>query len=333
MIPEFAEREDKFKSYLHSEIKNFLYDELAEEFCVSNGMDFLVGVPLPFTATDLVNSQSKGLQLTSLADNMVMCIGADTHFKYAEYYERFLKKFFDEALMSVLVGKAIEELKKEHFRRSMIYSRAALMLDSQFPDSLFTYACACREWYLSLEGDDYQELVALLKSDANEYFEYTVEADPTYAAAWYYMGYAYLNQAQYTKAGIAWNKFLALASGREKDREAVEEIRERVAALKDPIRIEEGINQLLMGRVREALAILEPYVDTDFAEWWPLHYYLGCAYRELGHLPEAIEGFRRVIALAPSHYESNLALSELYKEAGDMDMAEKYARKAELLKG
>ena len=330
MIPEFAEREDKLKEKLLPEIKQFLYDELSEQFCMDHGMDFLVGIPLPFTPSDLVTSQSKGLQLTSLADNMVKCLGADTHFKYAEYYERFLKKFFDEALQSVVIGKAVEELKKERFHRAMLYARAALMLKADERDALFTYACACREWYLSLEGDDDEELVTVLKSDANEYFEYTAEVDPSYAPAWYYLGYAYLNQAQYTKAGVAWNKFLALNG--DKNDEAVKEIRERVQALQDPIKIEGGINKLLMGRVQEALGILEPYVFTDFAQWWPLHYYLGCAYRELGLVTEAIEGFRKVIELAPSHYESNLALSELYGELGDAEMSEKYARKAELVK-
>ncbi len=330
MIPEFSEREDKLKDKLLPEIKHFLYDELSEQFCTDNGMEFLIGVPLPFTPTDLVNSQEKGLQLISIADNMVMCIGADTHFKYAEYYERFLKKFFDEGLQSVLVGKAVEELRKERFHKAMIYARAAMMLYGTERDAVFCYACACREWYLSLEGDDDQDLVAILKSDANEYFEYTADIDPSYAPTWYYLGYAYLNQGQYTKAGIAWNKFLALNG--EKDDEASKEIRERVAALQDPIKIEGGINKLLAGRAEEALQILEPYVDTDFADWWPLHYYLGCAYRLLGFPAEALEGFRRVIQLAPSHYESNLALSELYRELGDDAMAEKYARKAELVK-
>lgn len=109
------------------------------------------------------------------------------------------------------------------------------------------------------------------------------------------------------------------------------EISERLSELEDPVKIEKAINLLSEGRIEEGLRILEPYVESEYADWWPLHYNLAYAYRELGFINEAIEGFKRVLALSPSHCDSMVALSELYAEMGDAGNAEKYHNKSKLL--
>ena len=78
--------------------------------------------------------------------------------------------------------------------------------------------------------------------------------------------------------------------------------------------------------------ILERYLGTDYYSWWPMHYYLASAYRELGFFEESIEGFRRVLVLQPSHEESCECLAELYMAEGDADNAEKYRKKAEIIR-
>lgn len=332
MIPVFSQREDRLSQYLSQELKTYLYDQLSPEYCQRSGMPFLNNIPLPFTPADYVKFQNGAdITLADLADNIIVTMGADTQFKYGARYKRLLAKLFDEKLFGAVISRATEQLNKGNFHKACIYARAALLLENDDVNAMYLYACCCREWYLSLEGEEEAiDQVAVLKEEANSYFEYCTEADAAFAPAWYYLGYAYLNQALYAKAQLAWNRFVAL-KGAETD-EAVEEINERLLALKEPVVIESGINNIIAGRIEEGLQILEPYTRTEFAKWWPLHFYLACGYRQMGYIPEAIEGFQNVIALAPSNYESNLALAELYAQSGEADLAEKYSRKAELVR-
>jgi tetratricopeptide (TPR) repeat protein len=209
----------------------------------------------------------------------------------------------------------------------VIYFRAAMLLDPEDKMAVFGYACACRQWYLSLEGDDEQELVAILKSEAKEYFEWTTELYPDFAGAWYYLGFAWLNEGQYTRAQLIWKRFIALSES-EKDSAEYKEIEERLEELKEPVNIERGVNELYAGRFEAGLKILEPYTQTKYNSWWPLHFYLAGAYLELGYTDEAIEGYRKVLELSPSNADAMRMLAKVYAQTGDADMAEKYERKA-----
>ena len=355
--PDFRKREDKLSGWLDGEVRTFLFDSFSDDYCTRTGMEFLRGVDIPIKPGDLAAFHGEGgLPVTDLADNMALVIGANTQFKYRDAYIAYLALYFNEKLIAVLVQKGAEELRAQHYRKSCIYFRAALLLDDQNRDAMFGYACCCREWYLSMEGEDQQELIAILKKEATEYFEHVTRVYPDYAAAYYFLGYAYVNAGQYKKAELAWKKFLKLneekaaattvpepvegtdssavpepAEGTNESDE-VKEIRERVASLEDPVKIEEGINALLAGHLEDGLRILERYVGTQYDNWWPLHYYLASAYRELGFFDEAVEGFKRVLALQPSHEESCECLADLYAADGDAENSEKYRRKAEIIR-
>ena len=102
--------------------------------------------------------------------------------------------------------------------------------------------------------------------------------------------------------------------------------------MEDPIKIEQGAALLNAGHTIEALKILEPYAQTGYAKWWPLHMYLAEAYRELGYMSEAEEGYLNVLKLAPSNVDAMDALAEIYAAAGNAEKAEKYRNKADLLR-
>ncbi len=338
-VPELKKRRDPLKQYLGSEIKGLIFAELSEEFCIGAGLGFMIGVPVPFSPEDLAKTQSEGgVDISRLSDNMALVCGADPSFKYRDAYLEFLEKFFERGkLTQVLLSRAYERLEKRAYRRACVYSRAALLLAGEERDALFAYACCCREWYLSLEGDDEQELIAAVKAEANLYFEFTTDADEDFAPAWYYLGYAYLNQGSYKKAELAWERFLRLsetagdasASARS---EAVAEIRERLGSLIDPVRIEEGIALLAAGRLEEGVTVLEPYQDTRFDGWWPLHYHLAQAYEQLGRPDLTIEQYERTAQLDPSNTEVYDALARLYAAAGDAEKADKYLNKVRLIR-
>ena len=331
-IPAYKDRKDVLKSYLQGEISQLIFAELSDEFCGANGIGFMVGIPVPFRAEDLLGSQKgEGLDVTMISDNMVRVIGADPSFRYRDGYLEFLECFFSrEKLLQVLFSRALDALREGSYRISCVYHRAALLLSDDSRDALFGYACCCREWYLSLEGEDEEELIALLKREANLYFEYTTDADDAYAPAWYYLGYAYLNQGSYKKAELAWNRFLNLSDDPES--EPVKDVKERLESLVDPVRIEEGVNLLAAGYLEEGIEILRSYEGGKYDGWWPLHMHLAGAYEELGMDELAIAEYEKTAALSPSNTGVYDALAALYSRAGKAELAEKYMNKSQMLK-
>ena len=315
--------------FLTSEIKDYLFTELNEDFLVSSDLSFLVEVPIPIKQEDLKDFTNNGLSTTKIADSMAIVIGADESFKYTPFYVHYLKKLFDEKLVAVFCGQAEQLLKNDHPRKALCYLRAALQLDPNGLQSMYCYANGCRIWYQSLEGSDETELITELKADANEYFSQVTNMYPDFAPAWYFLGYAYLNVGAYTKASLAFKHYMANSDGQPE--EDIKEVKDRIDELEDPIKLEEGKNLLIAGKINEALAVLEPYVDTKYATWWPLHFYLAVAYENLGHDDEAIEGYLKVLSLNPSNYDAMKALSELYEKKGDTEKAKKYSNKAEIV--
>lgn len=327
--PDFRLRDDRLASYLHESGKRFLFDEFSEEYLRSKKLDYLVGVPLPLRQADLAAFYGEGsISIAQLADNIAVMSGINPRFSHVPAYIRYLATFFNEKLIDVLTSSGGRHLYEEDYTEAVLYFRAALLLDPSDRKAIFGYACACREWYLSLEGEDQTALIQALKDEAMEYFEWTVELFPDFPAGYYFLGYAYLNLALYTKASLTWKRFLELSESDEERKE----IKERVEQLVEPVKIEQGINLLTSGKLKEGLEILEPYVDSEYKDWWPLHYYLASAYEELSFVEEAIEGFLKVMDLNPSNGESAEHLALLYAKKGDWDKSGKYQRKAEIIK-
>ena len=344
MIPIFKSRKDELKPYLKSQLDGFIFTELSADFLSAAGMSFLEKVPVPVDRTDLKSFINSGVSTTKIADNMALVLGSDTHFKYADKYLQYLNKLFDATLVKVFAGKAQEAFRTGNCRRALAYLRAGMMLRGEALTAMFAYACGCRYWYLDLEGsEEDRELIKILKSEAFFYFDAVTSAYPEFPKGWYYLGYAYVNAGQYQRAQLAWRHYLDAAASAPADAPAahgftaetdedIKEIQDRLAELEDPVKLEQGAELLQAGHTVEALKILEPYAQTGYSKWWPLHFYLATAYRELGYDKEAIEGFLKVLHLSPSNADAMDALSELYARAGDAEKSEKYANKAKLVR-
>jgi tetratricopeptide (TPR) repeat protein len=262
------------------------------------------GVPVPIHADDLKAFAAHGLSTTKIADNIAIVLGSDTQFRYADKYLQFLNRLFDDKLVEVFASKAGEALKIGDYRKGLAYLRAGMLFRQDSQTAMFAYASGCRYWYLQLEGsEEDQELIKILKSEAHEYFEHCTDAYPEFAKAWYFLGYDYVNQGQYQRAQIAWRHYLEAVEKMPQtpeDPENIKEIQDRIAELEDPIRIEKAVTLLNAGQTIDALRILEPYSQTGYSKWWPLHMYLAQAYRELGYNTEAIEGYQKVLQLSGS---------------------------------
>ena len=90
---------------------------------------------------------------------------------------------------------------------------------------------------------------------------------------------------------------------------------------------------MLAGRFAEGIAVLAGYKEDErFNTWWPLWYYLGVAYEASEELEEAEKCYLRVLQLSPSNVEAMESLAAYYKACGEMEKAEKYTRKIEVVK-
>lgn len=326
--PDLRTREDKLAPYLSEGGNRFFFYEFSEEYLRSQKLEYLIDVPLPLRQADLAAFYSEGsIPITQLADNIAVISGINPHLSHVNSYIKYLATFFNEKLIGVLTSSGGRNLYEEEYAEATIYFRAALLLDPSDRKAIFGYACACREWYLSLEGEGETEKVRNLKDESTEYFEWTVEFFPDFPAGYYFLGYAYINLALYTKASLIWHQFISLSDSVEEKKE----IQERVDQLVEPVKIEQGINLLTSGKIKEGLEILEPYTQSEYNNWWPLHYYLASAYEELSYPDEAMEGFLKVMELNPSHMESAQQLALLYGKKGDLEKSEKYRRKAEII--
>lgn len=111
------------------------------------------------------------------------------------------------------------------------------------------------------------------------------------------------------------------------------EIARWLEKLSEPVKIEEGYNKVISGRFQEGIDILSPYrEDPRFNNWWPLWYYMGLAYDELGDDETAKECLLKVLTLSPSNTEVMEALAAIYEAEGDEEKAEKYRQKVKVVK-
>lgn len=328
--PNFAERKDRAGQYLEKLGSDFVFDEYQAEYLEREGLtELMKGVPIPLRHQDVVEFHGpKGLPLTRIAENMAQIIGINPRFAYAPRYIGYIRRYFNDKIVDVLTGEGKDEAEKGRFDLAAVHFRAALTLCPDDLHAMYGYAGVCRELYLAEEGGDDPGYVGQFKAESIEYFELCTELYPTFADAWYFLGYAYLNMGLYQKAKLAWKEFLKYTQNGE-DRK---EIQERLEQLEEPVKIENGCNHVMAGRWGEGIDILLPYRETQFEGWWPLHYYLGIAFARIGETDQAVGSFLRTLALSPSHDGAMEELIALYETRGELDLAEKYRKKLAIVR-
>jgi tetratricopeptide (TPR) repeat protein len=326
---DFAKRGDRVARYLKTYATRFVFDTFSEDFLKRGDVPFMRDVPIPLREGDLEAFRSReGLPVARIEENMARVMGAAPSFPHTGAYIEFLRRGMGERAAAGLIREAENAAEREEYDEACIGFRAALCLEPQNLAAMYGYARVCRAMYLAGKDNERDgEYVGRFKAEALEYFELTTEAHPRFPEAHYYLGYAYLNLGLYQKARLAWERYLACSS-HPADRS---EIKERMRLLADPIEIERGCNAILAGRLAEGAAALEPYLRSEYGDWWPLFHYLGVAYVGLHRRDEALDMFKRVLRLNPSHVESMKALADLYGADGNAELSEKYRGKAALI--
>jgi len=302
------------------------FDEFTPRFLEESGLkDSFSGVPIPLREEDREAFKSaKGVQSTFLAENMSRVLGIDPKFPHCDVYKDFIERNFGNKAVDNMTRKAKDFADQNKLEDACIYFRAGLVLKFNDLAAMYGYARVLRKMY---EDGNNEEYIGNLKAEALDFFEMTTECYERFDMGFYYLGYMYLNLGLYTKAYLAWEKYIKL-SRILKDRQ---EIRRRLRQLDDPVEIERGYNAVLSGKWGKGIRILEPYKDSRFNDWWPLWYYLGVAYERSGRLDDAEAAFKRALKGSPRHAESMEELAEIYKKKNDKINQKKYRDKLKLV--
>lgn len=319
-------REDRIGRYFKKYLNKFVFVEFSDEFMArSKAGDVMRGVPVPLRRKEVKSfAGGDGVSMMVIAENMAWVMGCDPHFKYTKDYVKILDKLFGHKLFESLMKEGRDAAERGEMDNACIHFRASLCIQYDYLHSMYSYARSCRVMYENSRNEEY---IGRFKAEALDWFELLTETHPRFAMGYYYLGYSYLNIGLYKKAVLAWESFLKFTHNK-KDRK---EIQKRIEQLQDPVRIESGCLEVTSGRYENGVEILEPYLQTQFKDWWPLHYYLGVGYQQTGRTPDAVAEFKKVLMINGSHLETMRELLAIYESQDDKQNIRKYSEKIRLI--
>lgn len=314
------QEKDRISQYLTPHLSEMIFDELSDGYLERAGIkDIMTGVPVPIRKTEL-----ESISTLSIARNMAFVIGCDPTFQYKENYIAYILRAFDKRFAEGLIADGVEGAARNDFEYACIQFRAAMQIDPDNANAYYCYGRACKDAY---EAGEEEELVGRFKAESLEAFEIATLKNPQLAEAFYFLGYGYVNLGLYIKAKLTWEDFMKLSA----DEELKKEIAQRLEQLEQPVEIEKGYNLVLAGKYEEGIEALSVYTEGQYADWWPLWYYLGAAYAALERDDEAVASFLQVLRFSPSNAEAMEELVKLYEKLGDEEKAAKYRTKLEIV--
>ncbi len=324
---DIQKREDRIGRYFRKYLDRFVFNEFSADFRAKiKAGDLMEGVPIPLRKEDVeAFASGEGVSMQVIAENMTWVIGCDPNFQYTKAYVAVLNRMFGKRACEGVLKEGRDAAEQGEMDNACIHFRAALCMQPDFLDAMYSYARACRAMYLDSQNEEY---VGRFKAEAFDFFELITEVHPKFAQSYYYLGYAYLNMGLYVKAQLTWEKFMEYSKN-GKDRK---EIRQRLQQLEEPVLIEQGCNDVMAGRYQQAIACLEPFKTSRFKTWWPLFYYLGVAYEMTGQMEDAIACFKKVLTMNASHIETMEELVAIYTQAGDDANIFKYQNKIRMVR-
>lgn len=319
-------REDRIGRYFRKYLNKFVFVEFSEEFMRESKAGHLMkGVPIPLRRKEVKEfAGGKGIDFLVLAENMAWVMGCDPHFKHTKDYCAILKKLYNYKLYEGMMKEGRDAAERGEMDNACIHFRAALCMKHDYLHAMYSYARACRVMYEHSRNEEY---VGRFKAEALDWFEILTETHPRFAMGYYYLGYSYLNMGLYGKAKLAWQGYLKF--GRNgKDRR---EITKRLEQIAHPVAIEDGCLKIGAGRYEEGIRILEPYLKSQYKDWWPLHYYLGRGYVQAGQISDAVAEFKKVLMTNGSHIETMKELLLIYEQQDDRANIKKYSEKIKMI--
>lgn len=316
--------DERLLTRLRERLTELVFVELKKDIAVPGGDAVLKkGIPLPLPVENLADRvrgrNPEDLSVLEMVEGMARVLVLDPEFKHAAGYRRLLKTL-SASMDRILVEKAIDLARRERLEEAFIEFEAALLL---FPDNLdaaFNQAKVCEA--LSREESD-RQLAEAWEEEALVRLERLSAGHEAFLPAYYHLGFHYANRNLYKKAEMVWERFL-----RESDDEnKIMEVQGLLLKLRPRILFEEGYSAVLSGRFREGLEILLP-LESEQEDWWNLHFFIGLAWRNLGDMEKAIEGFKRVVRIKPGQTDALNELGLCHSVLGDASEAARYFKKA-----
>ncbi|MBR3212127.1 MAG: hypothetical protein IKF70_03395 [Firmicutes bacterium] len=319
-------REDRIGRYFKKYLNKFVFVEFSDEFMAGNKAGHLMkGVPVPLRRKEVKEfAGGHGIDFLVLAENMAWVMGCDPHFKYTENYCQILRKLYNYKLYEGMMKEGRDAAENGEMDNACIHFRAALCMKYDYMHAMYSYARACCVMYEHSKNEEY---IGRFKAESLDWFEILTETHPRFAMGYYYLGYSYLNIGLYGKAKLAWQDYLKFGrNGRDR-----REITKRLNQIAHPVAIEDGCLKIGAGRYEEGIEILEPYLKSQFKDWWPLHYYLGRGYVQADRISDAVTEFKKVLQMNGSHLETMKELLLIYEEQDDRANIKKYSEKIKLI--
>ena len=333
-------KKDRIAGYLAPLNREVLFGELRPEFLKAMGAgDILNGVPVPISEGE--NGQ---VSVRQIVIEMAKVIGGDPDFIYAGSYLTYIKAAAGDQAEPMLVSEGARVADEGRYEESCMLLRTALAIDPRSRAALYLYGRACKACYESAsESEDPEKgeaYIAAFKAESMDIFEVLTMMHPKFAMGYYFLGYSYLNLGLYVKAKLTWEDFIKYSSSADDtdagiDADQLEDLRSEISSmlldLEEPVRIEQGCNQIMAGDFAGGRDTLIGFTEGRYENWWPLWYYLGVAEASLGNLEPAITDLKKVLTLSPGNTDVMDELAQLYEAAGDNVNALKYRNKIALV--
>lgn len=319
---------DRVHKYFEKYLKTFLFVEFSDEFMDKLGIkDIAGGIRVPIKPQDLKNfAGGDGISAVNIAENMIVVIGCNPNFQYAENYKKYIEKFFDQNLIQDMMMVGIKAVQNGDLDNACIHFRTCIYFAPTMLEAMYNYARVCREMYLGENIDD-EQYIGDFKAESLVIFEQLSIMYPEFDESYYFLGYAYLNMGLYEKAALAWESYIELTENVE----GIREIKDRLVQLAEPREIENGCNDVIAGRYQSGFNKLIRFMGSNYNTWWPLHFYIATACEELGNVEMAISEYKETLKLNAGSVDAINGLIRLYTAKGDGEMIEKYTKKKEIV--
>lgn len=285
-----------------------------------NEMKWPNEMPIPiFTselATHIKENDIEKIPMLALLKGFVYYIGAEGDAqKVQSPYVEFLNAMDPDFYTSIL-HDAIKLAENDAFVEAILYFRAVTRIK---PDSIDAWYNKARCYYdigILKENKEFNKM-------AMHDFEKVCTLTTAISEVYYYLGFCYYADAQYTKAYEAWK--LGLKGDLSIDEK--EEIVVAISKIEDHVQYEKGVKLILEGRHDEGLELLRA-IEEVHDEWWELMFFIGVGLRMQELYEDAIGYFLKVLTLNTGHIQSMNELGMCFLAVGDIDAAKKHYTEA-----
>lgn len=292
------------------------------------------GFKIPVKSSVLVKTikeekENENLNMTSMVDAALYLQGIDSNFVYTEDYDRFIDAFSEKTgfnkleFLGYMSTKSYEE---GEVTDSLIYIRSYLR-NKEDVDALYQYAIICQEMSLRYQKDGDEKAMNVFLLEALDSLEKIIDIDESFSLAYYQLGFHYLNQKQFLKAKLVWEKSLDL--GIEDD--LVSEVQENLQNIGYKVKYEKGYNLVFQGKAEEGLKFLLP-LEKEHPDWWNLLFIISLAYKSIGDVGEAKFYLEKILVMKPTQVDTLVEIALLCAGEGNLEMAIDYLSKAAKIK-